>query len=162
LPTTSTNPPNEEITNPENPTSDISNEVADELVSSITELSDEEITNLVESIDVSELTEESISAVFSEEVLNELSDDQVTKLIDAIIPSELSDDQALALSEALTDAPDNVKQEFEQQVDVFGGKFDTYVPTGSAVSVGARRVLVAAAAASFAMPAPSSSSRKQK
>jgi hypothetical protein len=74
----------------------------------------------------------------------------------------LSDDQALALSEALTNAPDNVKQEFEQQVDVFGGKFDTYVPTGSVVSVQARRVLVAAAAASFAMPAPSSSSRKQK
>lgn len=161
-PTTSINPPNEETTNPDTPTSDISNEVVDELLSSITELSDEEITNLVESIDVSKLTEESISAVFSEEVLNELSDDQVTELIDAIVPSELSDDQALALSEALTDAPDNVKQEFEQQVDVFGGKFDTYIPTGSAVSVGARRVLVAAAAASFAMPAPSSSSRKQK
>ena len=134
---------------------------AEELVSAITELSDEELTNLVESIDVSSLTEESISAVFSEDVLNELSDDQVTELIDAIVPSELSDDQALALSEALTDAPDSVKQEFEQQIDVFGGQFDTYVPTGSAVSVGARRVLVAAAAVSFAMPAPSSSSRKQ-
>ena len=134
---------------------------AEELVSAITELSDEELTNLVESIDVSSLTEESISAVFSEDVLNELSDDQVTELIDAIVPSDLSDDQALALSEALTDAPDSVKQEFEQQIDVFGGQFDTYVPTGSAVSVGARRVLVAAAAVSFAMPAPSSSSRKQ-
>jgi thymidine phosphorylase len=135
--------------------------LAKELVSSITELSDEEITNLVKSIDVSSLTEESISAVFSEEVLNELSDDQVTELIDAIVPSELSDDQALALSEALTDAPDNVKQEFEQQIDVFGGQFDTYVPTGSAVPVGARRVIVAAAVAAFAMPAPTSSSRKQ-
>jgi hypothetical protein len=154
--------PETDLVIPDNPTSEEMNQLADELVSSITELSDEEITNLVESIDVSELTEESISAVFSEEILNELSDDQVTELIDAIVPSELSDDQALALSEALTNAPDNVKQEFEQQVDVFGGKFDTYVPTGSAVSVGARRVLVAAAAASFAMPAPSSSSRKQK
>lgn len=132
------------------------------MVSSITELSDEEITNLVNSIEVSALTEESISAIFSEEVLNELSDDQVTELIDAIVPGTLSDEQGLALSEALTSAPDNVKQKFEQQVDVFGGKFDTYVPTGSAVSVGARRVLVAAAAASFAMPTPSSSSRKQK
>ncbi len=153
--------PEEEIVIPDSPTSEEINELADELVSSITELSDEEITNLVESIDVSELTEESISAVFSEEVLNELSDDQVTELIDAIVPSELSDDQALALSEALTDAPDNVKQEFEQQIDVFGGQFDTYVATGSAVSVGARRVLVAAAVAAFAMPIPTSSSRKQ-
>ena len=153
-PTTSTNPPSEEITNPENPTSDISNEVVDELISSITELSDEEITELVESIDVGALTEESISAVFSEEVLSELSDDQVTQLIDAIIPSELSDEQASALSEALTDAPDNVKEEFQDQINVFGGQFDTYVPTGSSVSVGARRVIVAATAVVFAMPAP--------
>jgi len=153
--------PEEEIVIPDNPTPEEVNELAEELVSSIDELSDEEITDLVESIDVSELTEESISAVFSEEVLNELSDDQVTELIDAIVPSELSDDQALALSEALTDAPDNVKQEFEQQLDVFGGQFDTYVATGSAVPVGARRVIVAAAVAAFAMPAPSSSSRKQ-
>lgn len=153
-PTTSTNPPNEEITNPENPTSDISNEVVDELLSSITELSDEEITELVESIDVGALTEESISAVFSEEVLSELSDDQVTQLIDAIIPSELSDEQASALSEALTDAPDDVKEEFQDQINVFGGQFDNYVPTGSEVSVGARRVIVAATAVVFAMPAP--------
>ena len=158
-PTTNTEPPSVVI--PDDPTPEEINELAEELVSSIDELSDEEITDLVESIDVSELTEESISAVFSEEVLNELSDDQVTELIDAIVPSELSDDQALALSEALTDAPDNVKQEFEQQLDVFGGQFDTYVPTGSAVPVGARRVIVAAAVAAFAMPAPSSSSRKQ-
>jgi Glu-tRNA(Gln) amidotransferase subunit E-like FAD-binding protein len=153
-PTTSTNPPNEEITNPENPTLDISNEVVDELVSSITELSDEEITELVESIDVGTLTEESISAVFSEEVLSELSDDQVTQLIDAIVPSELSDEQASALSEALTDAPDDVKEEFQDQINVFGGQFDNYVPTGSAVSVGARRAIVAATAVIFAMPAP--------
>jgi len=159
-PTTTTEPPSVVI--PDNPTPEEVNQLADELVSSITELSDEEITNLVNSIEVSALTEESISAIFSEEVLNELSDDQVTELIDAIVPGALSDEQGLALSEALTSAPDNVKQEFEQQVDVFGGKFDTYVPTGSAVSVGARRVLVAAAAASFAMPTPSSSSRKQK
>ena len=160
--TPTTTVPEIDLVIPDSPTSEEINQLADGLVASITELSDEEITNLVESIDVSALTEESISAVFSEEVLNELSDDQVTELIDAIVPSELSDDQALALSEALTDAPDNVKQEFEQEIDVFGGQFDTYVPTGSVVSVEARRVLVAAAAAAFAMPAPSSSSRRNR
>ena len=123
----------------------------------IVNLSDEELNDLVESIEVSELTEESIAAVFSEEVLSELSDDQVVELIDAIVPEELSEEQALALSEALTNAPDNVKEEFEAEVDVFGGQFDTYIPTGSTVSVGTRRVVVAAAAASFAMPAPTSS-----
>lgn len=139
---------------PDNPTPEEINQLADELVSSIKELSDEEITNLVESIDVSALTEESISAVFSEEVLNELSDDQVTELIDAIVPSELSDEQASAISEALTDAPDDVKEEFQDQINVFGGQFDGYVPTGSVVSVAARRAIVAATAVIFAMPAP--------
>lgn len=158
-PTTNTSPPVETATEV---IDNLDALPAEELVSAITELSDEELTNLVESIDVSSLTEESISAVFSEEVLNELSDDQVTELIDAIVPSDLSDDQALALSESLTNAPDNVKEEFEQQIDVFGGQFDTYVPTGSAVSVGARRVLVAAAAATFAMPSATPSSRKGK
>ena len=139
---------------PDNPTPAEVNELVDELVSSIEELSDEEITNLVESIDVSVLTEESISAVFSEEVLNELSDDQVTELIDAIVPNELSDEQASAISEALTDAPDDVKEEFQDQINVFGGQFDGYVPTGSVVSVAARRAIVAATAVIFAMPAP--------
>ena len=160
IPTTTV--PETDLVIPDSPTPEEINQLADELVSSIAELSDEEITNLVESIDVSALTEESISAVFSEEVLNELDDDQVTELIDAIVPSELSDDQALALSEALTDAPDNVKQEFEQEIDVFGGQFDTYVSTGSTVPVGARRVIVAAAVAAFSMPAPSSSSRRNR
>ena len=146
--------PEEDTVIPDDPTTEEINQLADELVSSIDELSDEEITDLVESIDVSELTEESISAVFSEEVLSELSDDQVTELIDAIVPSELSDEQASALSEALTDAPDGVKEEFQEQINVFGGQFDNYVPTGSAVSVGARRAIVAATAVIFAMPAP--------
>ena len=146
--------PEEDTGIPDNSTPEEVNQLADELVSSIDELSDEEITNLVESIDVSALTEESISAVFSEEVLSELSDDQVTELIDAIVPSELSDEQASALSEALTDAPDNVKEEFQDQINVFGGQFDNYVPTGSAVSVGARRAIVAATAVIFAMPTP--------
>lgn len=123
----------------------------------IANLSSEQLNDLVESIEVSSLTEESIYAVFSEDVLDELSDDQVAELIDAIVPSELTDSQAEALSEALTNAPDNVKQEFESQINVFGGQFDTYVPTGSSISVGARRVVVAAAAASFATPVPTSS-----
>ena len=127
----------------------------------IVNLTDEELDNLVESIEVSELTEESIAAVFSEEVLSELTDDQVVELIDAIVPEELSEEQALALSEALTNAPDDVKEEFESEIDVFGGQFDTYVPLGSTVSVATRRVVVAAAAASFAMPTPSNSRRNK-
>ena len=56
--------------------------------------------------------------------------------------------------EALTDAPDDVKEEFQDQINVFGGQFDGYVPTGSVVSVSARRAIVAATAVIFAMPAP--------
>lgn len=128
----------------------------------LSNLSSEELNNLVESVNISSLDGESISAVFSEDVLNELSDDQITQLIDAIDPSALSDDQAQALSEALTNAPTDVKQEFESQINVFGGQFDSYVPTGSVVSVGARRVIVAATAVVFAMPAPTTTTKVRK
>ncbi len=84
----------------------------------------------------------------------ELTEAQAEVLIEAIAEAELTDDQAEAIAEALSDAPEAVKEEFEAQINVFGGQFDSYVPTGSSVSVGVRRVIVAATAVVFAMPTP--------
>ena len=76
-----------------------------------------------------------------------LSDDQVVELVASIDEKSLTDEQAAAISEAMTAAPDNVKKEFENQINIFDGKFDNYVPTGSAVSVAVKRTIVAATAA---------------
>jgi hypothetical protein len=59
----------------------------------------------------------------------------------------LTDEQAAVLSDAMTNAPENVKTEFENQINVFGGQFDSYIPVGSAVSVSVKRTIVAGAAA---------------
>jgi len=124
------------------------------LVSSIDDLSTEEISELIDTIDVEELNVEVIEELFSEDVLVELTEAQAEVLIEAIAEADLTDDQAEAIAEALSDAPEAVKEEFESQINVFGGQFDSYVPTGSSVSVGVRRVIVAATAVVFAMPTP--------
>jgi hypothetical protein len=49
-----------------------------------------------------------------------------------------------AIVEALDEAPEEVKEEFEAEVNVFEGSFDSYTATGSNVTVGERRTVVAA------------------
>jgi len=81
----------------------------------------------------------------------------VVELIAEIAGAELTDEQAAELSAVLSEAPDDVKKEFESQVDVFSGQFDTYVPVGSTVPVGTRRTLVAVTATTLvAIPTPTS------
>lgn len=58
-------------------------------------------------------------------------------------------------------APDEVKAEFEAQVDIFSGEYDTYVPLGSTITVAQRRTVVAATAVFIIMmPAPSTMRRR--
>lgn len=52
------------------------------------------------------------------------------------------------------DAPIEEREEFEAQVDVYSGAYDDYVPVGSKISVAERRVVVAATAVLFVLPAP--------
>jgi hypothetical protein len=133
------------------PTTDITTTTVVPIVTTTTELP------LVEDLVVSDLSSEQIQEVFSEENLESLSDEQITELISNIEDSDLTDEQAELLAEALTNAPDSVKEEFEEQINIFGGQFDSYVPTGSNISVGERRVLIAATAVAFTMPAAAGS-----
>jgi hypothetical protein len=52
------------------------------------------------------------------------------------------------------DATEEEKESFEAQVDVYSGGYEDYVPTGSKISVAERRVVVAATAVLFVLPAP--------
>jgi hypothetical protein len=47
------------------------------------------------------------------------------------------------LVSAVQDAPTEVRESFEESINVFGGAVDTYVPIGSTVPVGTRRALIA-------------------
>lgn len=81
--------------------------------------------------------------------LASLNVQQVAQLVADIANADLTDEQAEQISEALSSAPDEVKQAFQEAVNVFGGQFDNYVPAGSNVSVVERRTIVAVTAGSM-------------
>lgn len=118
------------------------------------------MSELIDTLNIEELNVEVIGELLSEDVLVELSDDQANALIALIAESDLTDEQAAAVAEQLNNAPEGIKSEFEDQINVFGGQFDNYVPVGSAIPVGARRVIVAATAVVFTMPTPTTRTRK--
>lgn len=93
--------------------------------------------------------------------LANLTDTQTEELIASIAEVDLTDEQALQIAEALSDAPTEVKEQFEEEINVFGGQFDTYVPSGSTISVGARRAVVAVTAVAFMLPAPVPTTRRK-
>jgi len=88
------------------------------------------------------------------EDLATLDTQEITQLVDDIANAELTDEQAEQIALALTDAPAEVKKAFQEAVNVFGGQFDSYVPTGSTVPVGTRRTLIAVTTATFAASTP--------
>lgn len=110
--------------------------------------------------------EEAISALVDTitdiDTLETLTDEQIDELIADIASVELTDEQAAELSAVLSDAPDEVKSEFEQQIDVFTGQFDTYVPVGSVVDVGTRRSLIAATTATTTLGAIAAPTSKRR
>lgn len=60
------------------------------------------------------------------------------------------------------DAPEDEKRAFEEQVNIFAGGYDNYVPAGSTVTVAQRRTIVAATiAVSSILPGPAPSRRRK-
>ena len=81
------------------------------------------------------------------EKLATVTQDEATEIFDAIIVDELTPEQAAEIVAAVQDAPPEVREAFEEEINVFDGAFDTYVPLGSTVSVASRRTVTAATAA---------------
>lgn len=80
-----------------------------------------------------------------------------------VSPSEPPGTVAPALPPAPpADAPEAEKRAFEEQVNVFGGGYDNYVPAGSTVTVAQRRTIVAATVAvSSILPGPAPTRRRK-
>ena len=102
--------------------------------------------------------EEAVLIVTSAETLQKLSEEQAVEVFESLEVSELSDEEAEALVEAVQDAPEEVRAAFESEVNVFDNKFNSYVPIGSNINVGQRKVLVAASGVLFMAPVVSVSS----
>lgn len=83
----------------------------------------------------------------SPKVLESISPDQATEVFAALDVANVTPEQEAQLAEALTNAPDDIKDALEQEVDIYGEGFDDYVAVGSQVDVGSRRTLIAATTA---------------
>jgi DNA-binding protein YbaB len=121
----------------------------------------EDLEQLIESTDLEEASDSELVSILSSPAFSNIDVDKANEIIDNIEFDELSDAETEQVVQALNAATDEVKQHFENQVNVYSGQFDSYVPAGSAVTVAQRRVLVAVAAAtSIAVPTASSSRRR--
>lgn len=150
------------------PAEDITPEVAEQLVDVLTsgEATEEQIVEAVdELLDSEAFTPElATELATSLEVLESITTEQAEEIFSAIDESELTEEQALEVIDAVQDAPEEVRETFEDTVDLFSGTFDTYQMVGQTISVGERRTIVAvnliaatatATALSGGMPGPS-------
>ena len=102
----------------------------------------EELTNILE--EETEVSPEVATAIATNAaVLATVTAEQATQVFAAIDQGALTDEAAAAIVAAVQDAPTEVKEAFEAEINVYGGQFDNYVPTGSNISVGERRTIVA-------------------
>jgi hypothetical protein len=79
----------------------------------------------------------------SAKVLESIDTDQAAEIFQEIAVENLTAEEESALVESLTNAPTEIKETFEEEIDIFGEGLDEYVPTGSQIDVKARRALIA-------------------
>ncbi len=100
------------------------------------------------------ITEEQAAEIaLNPEVLATITADEATEVFEALVIEDLTDEQLEELVASVQEAPTEVREAFEDTVDIFSGELDTYVPLGSTVPVSTRRTLVTLAAVTMAAAA---------
>jgi hypothetical protein len=111
-------------------------------------ISEDQVADAVDNILENGVTaDQATELATSDKVLASIDGDQATEIFAEIPVSELTQEEEAALVEAVTNAPEEVKNAFEETINVYGEGLDDYVPVGSNVDVGSRRTLLAASAA---------------
>jgi hypothetical protein len=96
-------------------------------------------------------------------ITGEVTVEVLDELVNNANFDNLDEETLEAVSEALSEAPTEVKEAFESEVNVYNGSFDSYVPAGSRISVEDRRVVVAVTATvSAAAAAPAGGGRRRR
>lgn len=78
-------------------------------------------------------------------VVESLSTTEAEILFAGLDEESVTEDQAALIIQALDEAPDEVKQAFEENVNVFSGLWSSYKMVGQTISVAERVTLVAVA-----------------
>jgi len=122
-------------------------ETTEALVEALAELSPEQVEQVLESLLAEEPTEEQATALASSpEVLAVISTEQAQQIFEVLDVGALSDTQTEELIAAIESAPTEIREEFEDTINIFGEGLDDYTPTGSNIPVGERRTLIAVTA----------------
>jgi len=117
----------------------------EELVEALADLSPEQVSQVIEEILAEEPTQEQAAALAtSPDVLAVVSAQEAEQIFEALDVAELTDAQTEQLIEAIESAPLEIREQFEDTIDIFGEGLDDYTPTGSNIPVGERRTLIAA------------------
>ena len=72
--------------------------------------------------------------------------EQAAEVFAELQVEELDEEQVAALIVAVQNAPTEIREEFEDKIDIYKEGFDDYVPVGSNVPVSTRRTLIAVTA----------------
>jgi|694.fasta_scaffold01021_6 hypothetical protein len=97
---------------------------------------------------------EAVERATDPEVVASLSSEEAEIVFASIDESALTMEEASLIVEAVQNAPDEVREAFEEKVNVFGGKTDDYVPLFSNIPVGERRTMIAATGMLTVVPPP--------
>jgi hypothetical protein len=89
---------------------------------------------------------QAVAVALNPAVLATVSTEEAEAVFEALAVDELNDAQIDALVEAVQDAPLEVRETFEDTINIFGEGLDDYVPLGSNIPVGTRRTLIAVTA----------------
>jgi hypothetical protein len=133
----------------------------EELQTALEELTPEQVEQVVDQILEQEeppTPEQAVALATSPEVLSVVTPQQAVEIFESLDVAEISEEEKTAVTEAVQSAPVEVRQAFEDTIDIFSDDFGDYVPLGSAVPVDTRRTLIAVAAGATAIAV---SSRKQ-
>ena len=129
-------------------TEELDTATSEELIELFTELTEEQVQEAVADILKEEPTQEqAVALATSPEVLATISEEQAETIFETLDVAALTGEQTTELIAAVQEAPTEVREAFENKVDIFKNALDTYVPTGSKVPVGERRALIAIGAA---------------
>jgi hypothetical protein len=114
-------------------------------------ISDEQVSSAVDAIlenDISDTEAESLAQ--SKRVLESIDGEQATEIFAAIELDGLTDAEGAEIVDAVQNADNDVRGAFEDELNIFEGQFDTYVPLNSKINVEDRRTVVAVSVVSTA------------
>lgn len=77
-------------------------------------------------------------------VLGSISQQQAVQVFEHVDASSISQEMAVEIVDAVQDAPSDVREAFEEVVDLFEGAFDGYKMLNQNITVGERRTVIAA------------------